>query len=138
MTKFRKSRLIPIHKSVVKQLKVYAEARDAVIHKPSCDNFFVMNRGQAVDADSIYYAFVHASTTAGIRSAPKGEGPRIHDLRHTFVVSVILRWLREKKNIHELMPALSTYLGHAHPSDTYWYLTGVPELMRYGLHEAQR
>jgi hypothetical protein len=25
--------------------------------------------------------------------------------------------------------ALSTYLGHAKVSDTYWYLTGIPELM---------
>ena len=27
------------------------------------------------------------------------------------------------------MLALSTYLGHAKVSDTYWYLTAVPELM---------
>jgi hypothetical protein len=27
------------------------------------------------------------------------------------------------------MLLLCTYLGHAKISDTYWYLTGVPELM---------
>ena len=27
------------------------------------------------------------------------------------------------------MLTLSTYLGHAKISNTYWYLTGVPELM---------
>ena len=27
------------------------------------------------------------------------------------------------------MLALSTYLGHVKVSSTYWYLTGVPELM---------
>ncbi|BAV50226.1 integrase family protein [Mesorhizobium loti] len=27
------------------------------------------------------------------------------------------------------MAALSTYVGHAKISDTYWYLAGVPELM---------
>lgn len=138
MTKFRKSRLIPLDKTVVERLRAYAKYRDSVISSPACENFFVMNRGQAVDGDSIYYAFVHASATAGIRSEPSGSGPRLHDLRHTYVVSVILHWLRQKRNIHELMPALSTYLGHAHPSDTYWYLTGVPELMRFGLHEGQR
>jgi integrase/recombinase XerD len=24
---------------------------------------------------------------------------------------------------------LSTYLGHTHPSSTYWYLSAVPELL---------
>jgi hypothetical protein len=27
------------------------------------------------------------------------------------------------------LTALSTYLGHAKVSDTYWYLTGIPELL---------
>ena len=27
------------------------------------------------------------------------------------------------------LPILSTYLGHAHVTDTYWYLTGTPELL---------
>jgi hypothetical protein len=27
------------------------------------------------------------------------------------------------------MLALSTYVGHAHVTDTYWYLSAVPELM---------
>lgn len=139
MTKFRKSRLIPIHPTTLKKLKHYEKLRDQVIRKPKCDNFFIMNRGQPVDGDSIYYAFVHACKTAGVRPTADGAGyPRIHDLRHTFVVRAILGWLKEKRDIHSMMPALSTYVGHAEPTDTYWYLTGVPELMRYGLHEAQR
>ena len=134
MTKFRKSRLIPIHRSVLTKLRSYARFRDRVISSPQCDRFFIMNRGQAVDQDSIFYAFVHACQRAGIRPTTQGAGfPRLHDLRHTFVVGVILRWLREGKDVHSLMPALSTYLGHAQPSDTYWYLSGVPELLRFGL-----
>ncbi len=27
------------------------------------------------------------------------------------------------------MPALSTYLGHASPAATYWYLSATPELL---------
>lgn len=139
MTKFRKSRLIPIHPTTLKKLKTYAKLRDQVIKTPQCDKFFIMNRGQAVDGDSIYYAFVHACKVAGIRPDLIGAGfPRIHDLRHTFVVRVILGWLQANQNVHALMPALSTYIGHAEPADTYWYLTGVPELMRFGLHRGQR
>ena len=139
MTKFRKSRKVPVHPTTLKKLKKYASIRDKAIKEPKCDNFFIMNRGQAVDGDSIYYAFVHSCKIANIRPDITGAGfPRIHDLRHTFVVRVILKWLKANKDIHTLMPALSTYIGHAEPSDTYWYLTGVPELMRFGLHKEQR
>ena len=139
MTKFRKSRIIPIHPTTLKKMKAYASLRDRAIKKTICDNFFIMNRGQAVDGDSIYYAFVRSCKMANLRPDITGSGyPRIHDLRHTFVVRVILDWLNANKDVHTLMPALSTYVGHAGPSDTYWYLTGVPELMRFGLHKEQR
>jgi hypothetical protein len=32
-------------------------------------------------------------------------------------------------DVDQAMLALSTYIGHAKVTDTYWYLTGVPELM---------
>ncbi len=136
LTKFRKSRLIPIHRSVIRKLKQYALFRDKEIAKCNCENFFVMNRGQPVSEGAFTYAFLHSSHYAGLRPSPGGQGyPRIHDLRHTFVVRAILGWLNSGMDVHTMMPALSTYLGHAQPSDTYWYLTGVPELMRFGLHE---
>jgi integrase/recombinase XerD len=139
MTKFKKSRLIPIHSTTLEQLRDYASFRDRAVPSPRCDNFFVMNRGQPMDGDSVFYAFVHACQTARLRPTAAGAGfPRIHDLRHTFAVRVILQWLEQDKDIHALMPALSTYLGHAQPSDTYWYLTGVPELLRFGLRAGQR
>jgi len=55
--------------------------------------------------------------------------PRIHDLRHSFVCRRILRWYQEGVNVDNRMIALTTYLGHVKPSDTYWYLTAVPKLM---------
>ena len=33
-------------------------------------------------------------------------------------------------NVDQHMPELSAYLGHARVSDTYWYLSAVPELMQ--------
>jgi integrase len=55
--------------------------------------------------------------------------PRIHDLRHTFAVRRLLRWYEEGTDLDRKMLALSTYLGHAKVTDTYWYLSAVPELM---------
>lgn len=54
---------------------------------------------------------------------------RLHDLRHTFACRCLLRWYRDGVDVEQRVAALSTYLGHAKVSDTYWYITGVPELM---------
>ena len=63
-------------------------------------------------------------------TARGGHGEvRIHDLRHTFICRRIQLWHEHGADIDNAMAALSTYVGHAKISDTYWYLTGVPELM---------
>ena len=54
---------------------------------------------------------------------------RIHDLRHTFICRRVQLWHQRGAVIDNAMAALSTYVGHAKVSDTYWYLTGVPDLM---------
>ena len=57
------------------------------------------------------------------------NGPRIHDLRHTFIVRRVMLWHAQGVDVDPQMLALSTYVGHAMVTNTYWYLTGVPELM---------
>ena len=54
--------------------------------------------------------------------------PRIHDLRHSFAVSTIADDYRTGTPGSRLA-ILSTYLGHADPGDTYWYLSAAPELL---------
>ena len=58
-----------------------------------------------------------------------GSTIRIHDIRHTFTVKSVLNWYRDDVDVNQKMPLLSAYLGHKKPSDTYWYLTGIPELL---------
>ena len=62
-------------------------------------------------------------------TSPIDRRPRIHDLRHTFACQRLLRWYKDGVDLDQRIAALSTYLGHAKVSDTYWYLTGVPDLM---------
>ena len=57
------------------------------------------------------------------------HAPRIHDLRHTFVVHRIVQWQTQGVDIDQAMLSLSTYVGHAMVTNTYWYLSAVPELM---------
>lgn len=63
----------------------------------------------------------------GLRSAM--AHPTAHQLRHTFAVRTLIGWQRCGASIDERIAALSIYLGHVSPADTYWYLSAAPELM---------
>ena len=41
----------------------------------------------------------------------------------------LLGWYRDGFDVEAHMPLLSTYLGHVHPANTYWYLSAAPELL---------
>lgn len=73
--------------------------------------------------------WVQASAVAGVRTA--AQHPRMHDLRHTFAVNTLLGWYRDGIDVAAKMPALTIYLGHSNPADTYWYLSAVPELLAH-------
>ena len=59
-----------------------------------------------------------------------GRGPRLHDLRHRFATRTLIQWYRAGLDVERELPKLSTYLGHVHVTDTYWYLEAVPELLQ--------
>lgn len=127
-TKFNKSRLVPIHSTVTKRLQEYAQHRKSLSHSAT-DPFFLTKRGHRLSTSTVNFAFSAAAQQAGLRGDVKS--PRLHDLRHSFAVRLLIEWLKQSSvNVDQKMPALSTYLGHANPSATYWYLSCVPELMR--------
>lgn len=41
----------------------------------------------------------------------------------------VLGWYQSGVDVEQRMLTLATYLGHGHVSDTFWYLSGVPELL---------
>ncbi|HEX2297558.1 MAG TPA: hypothetical protein VHH34_03395 [Pseudonocardiaceae bacterium] len=55
--------------------------------------------------------------------------PRIHDLRHSFAVRAMLDAYAAGQDGQARLALLSTWLGHVHPANTYWYLSASPELM---------
>jgi integrase len=70
-----------------------------------------------------------SSCNSSIRGAYWGRDPRIHDLRHTFAVRSLEQCRHGRAAVARHILALSTYLGHAHVTDTYWYLQATPALM---------
>jgi integrase len=92
--------------------------------------FFVNGDGTRLTYCAVRWAFEHLRDMLGWKTG-NGEmpRPRLHDLRHTFACRRLLTWYRQGKDVHNLIAALSTYMGHGRVTDTYWYLTGTPELL---------
>ena len=78
------------------------------------------------------------SRQIGLRGLSDSRGPRLHDFRHRFAVNTLLRWYRRGVDVERYLPRLATYLGHAHVTDTYWYLTAVPELLQLAARRLER
>ncbi len=128
-SKFQKSRAIPVHESTVHVLREYAHLRDRIFPNCKLSNFFLTDIGTGLSHLTIRHAFIRLSRKIGLRGPTDSAGPRVHDLRHRFAVNTIIRWYRQGVNVDHLIPILSTYLGHTKASDTYWYLSAVPELI---------
>lgn len=126
-TKFHKSRLVPIHQTTRKALSEYLMLRRR-IGGPD-PHLFVISTGEPPDHASVTRAFVKLARQVGVRSA-EGRGPRLHDLRHSFAVRSLEQCGSDRAAINRHMLALSTYLGHASVTDTYWYLETTPILTR--------
>ena len=127
-SKFHKSRLVPLHPSTTEALTRYAARRDRYHPVVESQAFFLTARGTPLSASTVRTTFAALRRSLGWHGRD-GRLPRIHDLRHTFAVRRLLRWYEEDTDVDRKIAALSTYLGHVKVSDTYWYLTAVPELM---------
>jgi integrase/recombinase XerD len=137
-SKFGKSRLIPLHGSSIKILSEYGVRRDRLFTHRKSPYFFCSRCDGRLDEGQVRRTFYTVSRQIGIREASASRGPRLHDFRHRFAVETLLRWHRNGDDVQRRLPILSTYLGHAHVSDTYWYLTATPELMEAVCHRLEK
>jgi integrase len=128
-TKFFKSRLVPIHASTREVLRKYVEFRNAYHSPTKAYTFFISESGGALPYSTVRGVFHELRRRLDWKQEDGKKLPRIHDLRHTFVCRRILAWYEQGVDVDQTIPFLSVYLGHVKVTDTYWYLTGIPELM---------
>ena len=132
-TKFAKSRQVPLHPSTIQALSSYRSLRNRYVERNPDGPFFVGTRGtrlgQRLQITNVDLIFAGLRKQLGWVNRGAHHAPRIHDLRHTFVVRRVMRWHEQGINVDQAMLSLSTYVGHAMVTNTYWYLTAVPELV---------
>jgi len=128
-SKFGKSRQLPLHGSVLQALTGYARLRDSRPGRPASPAFFPSTAGTRLIYNNVHWTFHELVKAVGLEPRSAACRPRVHDLRHTFAVTTLVRWYAGGGDVAARLPLLSTWLGHADPSGTYWYLTGTPELL---------
>ncbi|WP_143542738.1 tyrosine-type recombinase/integrase [Rhodococcus qingshengii] len=127
--KYDKIRMLPLHPTVVDGLTDYLARRERLLPATACPALLISTRGTRLHPSTVHQVFSGLRAHAGLGPVSAKCRPRLHDLRHTFAVSTMLDAYRSGGNPAEVLPLLSTWMGHSEPSDTYWYLSGTAELM---------
>ncbi|MBS0436042.1 MAG: tyrosine-type recombinase/integrase [Proteobacteria bacterium] len=139
-TKFFKSRRLPLASSTLAVLQNYLEARAATGAPtvPDAPMWWTPLRRCAYAYGQIEKLLVSVMRRAGLKPAHGQRGPRVHDLRHTFVAHRMMQWYREGVDAQTRLPHLSTYLGHKDISSTLVYLNITPELLQQASERHRR
>ena len=124
-TKFRKSRLVPLHETTQAALERYRQRRRQVAGHD--DHLFISLKRRPLAMCSAACTFRQVLEAAGLPDRP--GRPRLHDLRHRFATRALELAPANRDHLDRYMLALRTYLGHTHLAGTYWYLEQVPQLM---------
>lgn len=123
--KFRKDRLLPLPKSITVRLQQYA----LVIGESAPEAmFFPAPDGGPYSTVTIYAVFRHLLRECAIAHQGRGQGPRLHELRHAFAVHNLEHWYRQGENLDAKLPLLAAYLGHKGLAGTQRYLRLTPEI----------
>jgi integrase/recombinase XerD len=128
-SKFGKSRQLPLHPTTIAALRDYLQLRDMLKPQPETRALLIGTRGRRLQREAVEWTFRLLRDRAGLQARPGTGPPRLHDMRHSFAVQTMLDAYRSAGDPKAHASALSTYLGHADPAATYWYLSVAPELL---------
>jgi integrase len=129
VSKFGKSRELPLHASTLDALAAYLRRRDHLHPRPTAQSLFISTADTRLLYCNVHWTFLRLVRHAGLRPRSAACRPRLHDLRHSFAVRTVMDAYCADAEATARLPLLSTYLGHVHPGNTYWYLSAAPELL---------
>lgn len=137
-SKFGKSRQLPLHPTTVRALRDYLRVRDRLRPQAQTPALLLSTTGRRLTCHYAQWQFARLRERAGLTSRPGTRPPRLHGLRHTFAVRTMLDSYRTESDPQARLAALSTYLGHANPAASYWYLSAAPELLALAASRLER
>jgi integrase/recombinase XerD len=131
-TKFFKSRCLPLTESVIIALRRYLAARKeaGASEYPTAGLFWNDKTKRGYSWVALEHLLTEVIRRGGLKPPLGREGPRLHDVRHTFVCHRMLAWYKAGVDVESRLPYLATYLGHKDVNSTLVYLTVTQELLQ--------
>jgi site-specific recombinase XerD len=126
--KFHKSRWVPLSPSTAESLSRYVDRRRQTKPNTVDAPLFLNQRGRRLQHCTVNHCWHGLLRKCGI-SCQAHNGPRLHDLRHSFAVHRLLAWYRDGKDINSRLAWLATYMGHVDIRSTQVYLQATNELL---------
>jgi len=124
-----RSRWVPFHRSLSRELDRYLSARLAYAGSDRGARLFVGVNQHTLPVGTASRTFRILFQQAGLKPERGRIGPRPYDLRHTFAVHRLSRWYGQGVDLHARLPWLSAYMGHVDIIGTETYLNTTPELL---------
>jgi integrase/recombinase XerD len=128
-SKFGKSRQLPLQPTTIEALRDYLDLRDQLHPHVEAPALLITATGKRMDRHYVEWQFAQLRRRVGLTPRPGCHPARLHDIRHTFAVRTMLDSYRAGEDVQARLAQLSTYLGHADPGASYWYLSAAPELL---------
>lgn len=122
-SKFYKSRLVALSRDAALEMERFLRARRSLPH--DADSALLVSRSRGLRPRSgggLGQSLRCLFRRADVRTA-QGRIPRVHDLRHTHAVHVLLRWYQAGVDVQAKLPALSASMGHVSIVSTAYYLS---------------
>ena len=127
--KFFKSRLVPFSADLADQIQTYLEIRQRFAPTSPESALFINNRRRTLATSTVANTFRRLLAVAGVPNRPTPHRPRVHDARHTFACTRVLRWYRDGVDVTAKLPLLATYMGHVSVLSTQTYLNATAEML---------
>lgn len=130
-TKNQRQRIVPITSSLGAVITQYIRHRNSMPIKDVSNSeapFFISHIGKRVPKGAAYNWFRKILRAAGIPFIGNNNGPRLHDLRHTFAVHSLMKLVSEGKDIYCQLPILSVFMGHKTLFGTEMYVRLTSEM----------
>ena len=108
------------------------------LNPPSVANFLLCASGRPPEVSTVRRVFYQLSRQTGLRGRLDSRGPRLQDFRHRCATEILLKWYQAGEDVERRLPVLSTFLGHGHVSDTFWYLSGTSELLQQAARRLEK
>lgn len=141
-SKFGKTRLVPFGPRMAQQIDAYLQFGVDRYGPWQPDDpvfaFSLLPVRKPMRTETVSQTFHHLMLEMDPYVPPGVRQPHLHCLRHSFAVATLLRWYRTGVDPNRRLFYLSTFMGHADPASTAWYLTITEALFQEASQRFER